>query len=271
MSDSTRQNVLAFEHLIYGFGYFLLFITSIIVANGILNMNCFRKLKKIEDASNALLFLYGGILVLTLIILFAIRKKNFFEETHFQKFSIKFLPAIMIITLGAYVFTDAIVNLLPRSLLKSYEESSSFISEGSFVGSMIAQVIIAPLTEELIFRGLMLSRFNKALPSWMGITISSLLFGIMHGNLVWFVYAAVLGALFCIVAELTGSIFSTFLMHSLINACGTLSAYLLPVLAPEELYGFLVAGILLTILGTFLFARTLKSMHSDSKATRKFN
>ena len=269
----------AFFQLIKGLCYFLLFITSQFLATFILIFYYAFKLtferatdenvdasKIVDDVleivssdTNSFLIVYGFIFLFLLLITFAIRKKNVFEETQFRKFSPKYLPAIALLTFGLYFLVSSVLNFLPKSWMTDYAESSSFISEGSFVLSMFTQALIAPLTEELTFRGLMLSRFDKALPKWIGISISSLLFGLIHGNAIWFIYAAALGCIFCIIAEYTGSIFSTFLMHCVFNASGTIFAYLFPQIDFKGYLIFLILGIPMIIASFYLLHRTHKS------------
>ena len=174
---------------------------------------------------NGLFLINALFLFLPLLIWFAIRKKNFFVETRMRKFSPKLLPILLLITLGIGLFVNSALNLLPTSWIAGYAEDSSFINEGTLIGSLVAQAIIAPMTEELTFRGLMLSRFNKGLPTWIGIAISSCIFGVMHGNPIWFVYTALLGAVFCLIANRTNSILSTIMIHALFNALSTVLAY----------------------------------------------
>ena len=175
--------------------------------------------------TNGLFLIYALFLFLPLLIWFAIRKKNFFVETRMRKFSPKLLPILLLIALGIGLFANSALNLLPASWIASYSQASSFAGEGTLIGSLVAQAIIAPLTEELTFRGLMLSRFNKGLPAWIGIVISSGFFGVMHGNPIWFVYAALLGAVFCLIANRTNSILSTIMIHALFNSLGTVLVY----------------------------------------------
>lgn len=272
----TPQKPNAFFQLIKGLSYLLLFIASQFIATYVLTFYyAFQTAANVPEGteidavqiaetalekaladSNSLLFVYGSFLVIFLLLFFTVRRKNFWEETRFKKFSVKYLPAMALLSFGFYFFVDAVLNFLPKSLLKSYAESSSFINEGSFAFSLVAQALIAPLTEELTFRGLMLSRFDKAFPRWISIAISSLLFGLVHGDPVWFTYAAILGCTFCIVAECTGSVFSTFLMHCVFNASGTVLAYVFPYVTTIELIIFLIIGIPMIVAGFFLLYRT---------------
>lgn len=232
--------------LIKGFCYFGLFFASQIAAMLILMIYYAAKkvqewqqlgqpidrnvlsdymLQMVQENSNGLLLIYALLLVLFLVIFFAIRKKNLFEETQIRKFSIKLLPSLLILSVGLILMVNGILNLLPASLLQGYSEASEFLGEGTFVMSLLTQALLAPLTEELTFRGLMLSRFRKAMPLWIAIAISSVTFGAVHGHPVWFVYAALMGCFFCVVYSRTGSILCTILIHALFNAFGTVMSY----------------------------------------------
>ena len=244
--DPAKPN--PFVQIIKGLAYFLVFIGAQVAATMIV-MIYFGVKKAFEYASmgiqpaehayefaaymesqtlgnmNLILFINTGILLLALLIWFAIRKKNIFVETRIHKFSPKLLPVLLLITVGLVFFINSVLNLLPEAWIASYSSDSSFINDGTLLASMIAQALCAPLTEEISFRGLMLSRFNKGLPAWIGIVISSVLFGLVHGNAIWFVYAALLGAIFCLIANRTGSILPTLLLHILFNAVGTGLSY----------------------------------------------
>ncbi|MBP5282288.1 MAG: CPBP family intramembrane metalloprotease, partial [Lachnospiraceae bacterium] len=236
-----------FIQIIKGFGYFLIFLAAnTIVTFGLIVYYAVKSVmaaqaqglpynpttvteeaqRQIYQNTNSLLILYTILFIIMLVIIFAIRKKNFFEETRLRSFSPKLLPALFVIALGLTLFINSALNLLPRGWLENYSESSSFISSGTLIGSLIAQALCAPITEELTFRGLMLSRFNKALPKWLGIAISSIFFGLVHGELIWFVYAACLGAFFCFIAEKTNSIIPTILLHAAFNTFGTVLSYI---------------------------------------------
>lgn len=101
----------------------------------------------------------------------------------------------------------------------------------------IGIVIIAPIFEELIFRKLMIDRLS-VYGDKMAIIFSSVAFGLMHGNLYQFFYAALLGALFGYVYTRTGNIKYTMIMHMIVNFLGSIVA--LPVeKALNELYEIL--------------------------------
>jgi len=212
---------------------------------------------------NVYLIAYGLFFILTVFLIFLIRRKNVWVETCIRRFSPKFLPGLLMLALGLLLFTNSVLSLLPAAWIADYSEASSFITEGTLIGSLISQGLVAPITEELAFRGLMLSRFNKGVPTWIGIGISSVFFGILHGDLLWFIYAALLGVAFCVVANLTGSILTTILLHSMFNVLGTLLSYVPLEIPLNAVYAFVILGFLLIILGFYLIYKGSKKSASS--------
>lgn len=91
---------------------------------------------------------------------------------------------------------------------------------------ILAIVIIAPASEELLFRGLMLPALQERYGPAFAIGLTSILFGIIHTQWVAVVYATLAGVLFGAVAVRTGSTLTTLVMHSAVNA--------VPVMLPER-------------------------------------
>lgn len=87
----------------------------------------------------------------------------------------------------------------------------------------IFMVILAPIVEELIFRKLLIDRLS-VYGDRMAIIFSAAAFGLMHGNLYQFFYAALLGALLGYVYTVTRDVRYTILMHMIINLFGSVIA-----------------------------------------------
>ena len=84
-------------------------------------------------------------------------------------------------------------------------------------------VIIGPIIEEFIFRKLMLDRLSRY-GAVVSIVISGLSFGLFHGNLYQFFYAALLGSLLAFVTLKTGNWLYSVILHILINFFGSVLA-----------------------------------------------
>ena len=89
-----------------------------------------------------------------------------------------------------------VISFLESSTGVSFTEANAVATSHSVSSSMMLySIIIAPIIEELLYRGVLLrtlERYGK----WFAIIISALVFGLMHGNAVQFPVAFVIGLLF---------------------------------------------------------------------------
>ncbi len=86
-------------------------------------------------------------------------------------------------------------------------------------------IAVAPaVCEELVFRGVLYRGYRKC-GVWVAIVLTAFLFGIMHMNPNQFFYAFVLGILFALVNEITGSIFPSVFLHLCMNGYSVVTLY----------------------------------------------
>lgn len=78
-------------------------------------------------------------------------------------------------------------------------------------------VVLAPVAEEILFRGYLYGKLRKYVPVWVAILATSALFGIVHGQ--WNVGLDVfaLSIILCTLREVTGNIWAGILLHMLKN------------------------------------------------------
>jgi hypothetical protein len=88
---------------------------------------------------------------------------------------------------------------------------------GTLVGAALALAIAPALSEEILFRGLLLGRFCDRLGTPGGLALSSLLFGMIHLNLAQGAPALVLGLYFGALTLRTGSVRAAILCHGINN------------------------------------------------------
>lgn len=77
--------------------------------------------------------------------------------------------------------------------------------------------ILAPLGEEIVFRGVVYGQLRKVMKVPYAVVLSGLAFGLFHGNLVQAVYATVIGILLAIVYEWYGTIVASMIFHGVAN------------------------------------------------------
>ena len=108
-----------------------------------------------------------------------------------------------------------------KELLESHDSTlGNLVGTESLMFSIITIAIIVPITEALFFRGLIYGRLRQAMRPIVAILISSIVFGIFHGNVVQGVYAFLIGCTLALVYEKTDSLILSIFGHGLINAIG---------------------------------------------------
>ena len=85
---------------------------------------------------------------------------------------------------------------------------------------VIYACFLGPFMEELLFRDMILKRARRV-GDRTAVVFTAVLFGLMHGNLLQFFYAAAIGLILGYVAVRTSSIRYTVLMHMAINSFST--------------------------------------------------
>lgn len=164
----------------------------------------------------------------TLIILaafFLLRRKNPLRETGFHTTHGRFVFTALAVTPLLYAAVSFILALLPEAWMEDYAEAAASLNQKGVLIT-IATVLVAPLVEEIIFRGLILSRLNRVIPGWLAVLLSALLFGVCHGQAVWMAYAFVLGVIFGFFALRSHSIWPSLCAHVFFNGIGQLAVYL---------------------------------------------
>lgn len=133
--------------------------------------------------------------------------------------------------------------MLPETVA-AYEEmvESAGLTDYSLTW-VFAVVILPPLVEETVFRGLILHYLKKGgARFWAANLIQAVLFGIYHGNLVQGIYAFCIGVLLGYLAERYSSLIIPVLVHALFNLFGTLGVELESMILPEMVQVMLIYG-----------------------------
>lgn len=193
-------------------------------------------------------FVASVLTMLLLMIFFRIRKKKLLQEANWNSISVKDIPYAIGLGVALVLFISFGFSLLPESLLESYNQFSGMLMGELTVTSIIYTVIAAPIVEEIIFRGLILSRLRKAMPLPIAIIISSLFFALAHGQLLWMTYAFILGCVLAIVDVKTDTIAISVIIHMLFNLLGMSSSIWAPKPSAVLYIILTVVGVLGTIL-----------------------
>lgn len=217
MIESSTKSTTSYPNVAQSFG-----IVGIVILGMILLSPVNFFLSKVIGKEASMLIYYLLSIVFPFWIVYSIRK----SKTNFGSFNYaienkRIIPFIIIGTIALFLgVISPIVSLIPmpdvikRILLDSVNETGIF--------TFLLMVIVAPVLEELIFRGLILDGLLKNYSPIKSILIASLLFGLVHLNPWQFITGFILGIFSGWVYYRTGSISFSIIIHATANLCGYL-------------------------------------------------
>ena len=135
---------------------------------------------------------------------------------------------------------------------------------GEGLSIIVAIVIIAPLAEEVLFRGALFGGLRARYGAIAAVWITAILFGVSHGSVSSAIYATLAGLLFGVLRLRTDSVVPGIVLHASINAVPVLLSPAVVQLPgfniasphPQQLPGWiLVSASLVAVLAAWAFAR----------------
>ena len=143
---------------------------------------------------------------------------------------------------GINAMLDSFLGVSDGNPISSYALADSLLAKVLFL------VILAPVWEEFFFRRLLIDRI-RPYGERLAVVTSALMFGLFHGNLSQFFYAALLGGLFGYVYLRTGKLRYSLGLHMLINLLGSVLAPALLEISDTAVNVYSMAMMLLALAG----------------------
>ena len=193
-------------------------------------------------------------------VIFKIKKPEFPAKV----FSATSPLLIIVLFVAVEAITSSIlikVSVLIPDLMQQYAEmiEKSGLADMTVL-STIATLVLAPLGEELAFRGMTLNlagKFTKKF--WIANIIQAAMFGIAHMNIVQGTYAFVLGLVLGFIYKKYNSLYATMIAHLAFNFSGT---YLVGLLFGTEddvpIIRWIVVLAAATVICAFAFVAVLR-------------
>ena len=126
--------------------------------------------------------------------------------------------------LVAYIILTLIVTSISMALFPQadYNEAqntgfSGLANQFEFVLAFISLVIVAPVAEEVIFRGYLFGKLRKNAQVWISVLLTSALFAIAHFQFNVALDTFALGVVLALLRVASGSIWASILLHMLKN------------------------------------------------------
>ncbi|MGN1208011.1 MAG: lysostaphin resistance A-like protein, partial [Christensenellales bacterium] len=191
-----------------------------------------------------------------LIAYFAITKtrKISFGEIRHKKLGFKQILILLLISFCCLFLISPIINVYDSFIvslgIKEQTLPISLNSPLNFVYLIFTMGILAPISEELLFRGIILQGLeNKGTKN--AVLLSGLMFMIMHLSLHQTIYQFLLGVIMALIVIYTQSIFASIFVHFVNNSVVLFINYINPNMFD---YKFLSASYIILAVTLFLFA-----------------
>lgn len=246
-------------YLIIYYGFQILFF-------GIIGVNAFLKGLNSNELQNYIYKSAGFALIpamiLSLIIyFFMLRKKqnNIFDMCNFTNIGIKNIILIVVTSMSFSMLLSGIVEYVIK-FFPSYNETSKMISMSmiSIVG-ILAVLIFAPIFEEILFRGIVLSEIRMNVNVVAAVIIQGIIFGLYHMEKFQSIYASILGILLGFICVKTRSVVGSIVGHVTFNICGTFVFPYLIELTNKFAFLYIIAGAIIFIISIYNFNKHNKN------------
>lgn len=214
-------------------------------------------------------FIFDKALLLTLItciitlifylIIQAIFKKPLKSTIYLNSVSLKDWWPVPLLGITMNVFVSFLVTALPipENILESYSEAVGYADDISLM-LIISVVLVAPIFEEILFRGLITQSLSRGIPfAALVIGLQAILFGLLHGHIISIIYATFLGIILGIVRTRYNSLYPSIILHMLFNAANYILLPLYYVL-PETDLTYIILVVVSLVLSVLLFSLILK-------------
>lgn len=136
---------------------------------------------------------------------------------------------IGVVLLGVSIFSERIyttVLFLTPSQHPLVAEVDNAVSWRDLISPLFLAGILAPVTEEVLYRMFTFLPMKERWGFWGGAIASSIIFAIMHFNLYWLGEMIVVGVGLSFVYYWTGSLISAIVAHSIINTSKIIMLFL---------------------------------------------
>ena len=146
----------------------------------------------------------------------------------------KCIPMEMIMTIcvaiggrlivSAYYHFALGIDVLKQSIDNAQELAPESVTTYEALIAVFAAIVIAPMFEEFLFRGLIMGELMEFMRPWAAITLQAVLFGVAHMSLFQSLFAGIMGIILGIIYYKLKSIKAAVVCHGVFNYSAVIAA-----------------------------------------------
>lgn len=205
--------------------------------------------------SNAVISMFAAdiisAIIFGLIYWFMCGKHHIIAKEDRYKFSLVGKLLIVFIFVMNY-FTSQMASTFVHNIAASdYLQVYSGLSNDALVYYIILALTFGPITEEILFRGILYKYMREDFGKLFSVLFSGILFGIMHGTTEHLPIAIGLTFVCCIVFEITGKLWHCILIHIASNMFSLI--FVMTIYIPARV-GAIMFAVLLVVMTIMLLS-----------------
>ncbi len=226
--------------------WFSLVITADIITSSAMNLGIKYRLFYLNPMEWLFGVSIGHVTLSAIIELIVIRLLILKQESlTLKEFFTKVLPISNLkaflrhVILGVQTYAVAVPIIILISLVSKYfidenplESNPVFTllidgdSSFAFISVFVMAVVLAPILEEILFRGLLFRLLQRKWSTELAAVVTSVIFGMIHFNLYSFLPITILGMILAWSCQKSNSLITPIIAHALWNGTTLLSVYL---------------------------------------------
>ena len=235
-------------------GAIALFVICSFIAMLPTNLICAHLGIPMDSGFNSTLSTFIGDFIYIAIAMLIIKfgKKNNVKETITAK---GFSPAVLLIVIPLaiafkYMTVSGIALMpIPEEFITATAKSAADLYTVPVWVQVIGGSLLAPIAEEILYRGFIQTKVSKAFNPIAGIVVTSIIFGASHcGSLLWAVWAGLTAFVLSYIRYKTGSIVPCIVFHCVTNLIADLAANNV-ISFPSNLAASLIITSIISVIG----------------------
>ena len=181
-------------------------------------------MKLISSQYYNITFVTSAVMITVFSIMFFRKERNAFDKKFANEITFKGIFMMIGLAIGTFMLVNILLTILAslpmfEQTMNSYDSQMELIFNNNLLFDILTVGILAPIQEELLFRGLVFNRLRIISQSEKTSAIyCALFFSMMHfGSIIQMAYAFGLGYLLCITYTKFENILAPILVHVIFN------------------------------------------------------
>ena len=185
--------------------------------------NEYQLTEMLDGLSVELNIAVGALTVIAVAVIAKLGKSSLTQYAEIKKYPGQFTFTLLIMGIAASYAIMLAFTLLeqagafPDSWITKQEQTYADIYLTSPFLQLMSVGFVAPVMEEILFRGCILGTLKKEMHPWIAIIVSAILFAVAHGTPIGMIYTFILGIIMGWLTVTFKSIVPSILFHAAYN------------------------------------------------------